>query len=75
MIHGSEVNRSQRARLALAVHFQDQPNRYVPHTDATGRPTVHINDLLCRKDSGGKPDYADPAICPVLWPGRKGSPS
>jgi hypothetical protein len=74
-IHGSEVNRSRRDRLALAVHFQDHPNHYVPHTDAAGRQTVHINDLLCRKDPDGNPDYCDPAICPVLWSDRKGTPS
>lgn len=74
-IHGSEVNRSRRDRLALAVHFQDHANHYVPHTDAAGRQTVHINDLLCRKDPDGKPDYSDPAICPVLWSDRKGSSS
>jgi ectoine hydroxylase-related dioxygenase (phytanoyl-CoA dioxygenase family) len=69
-IHGSEPNRSQRDRLALAVHFQDHPNHYIPHTDAAGRRTVHINDLLCRKDANGNPDYSDPAICPVLWSNR-----
>lgn len=67
-IHGSEANRSTRDRLAVAVHFQDQANRYVPHADESGKRTVHINDLLCRKDPQGFPDYSDPAICPVLWP-------
>jgi ectoine hydroxylase-related dioxygenase (phytanoyl-CoA dioxygenase family) len=70
MIHGSEPNRSQHDRLALALHFQDDLNHYVPHADATGKRTVHINDLLCRKDADGNPDYADPAICPMLWSNR-----
>lgn len=74
-IHGSEVNRSDSDRLALALHFQDTSNHYVPHTDASGRLTVHINDLLCRKDSAGHPDYSDPAICPQLWPEPRGSAS
>ncbi|AXX31930.1 Phytanoyl-CoA dioxygenase [Actinosynnema pretiosum subsp. pretiosum] len=67
-IHGSGVNRSHRDRVALALHFQDADNRYVPHVDENGKRTVHINDLLCRKDAHGNPDYADPDICPVLWP-------
>jgi len=72
-IHGSEANRSaDRDRLALALHFQDDTNRYVRHEDASGKRTVHINDLLCRKDQQGNPDYSDPDICPVLWPDRKG---
>jgi hypothetical protein len=75
MIHGSEVNRSGRDRLALALHFQDQANHYVRHTDAAGRQTVHINDLLCRKGPDGNPDYSDPAICPELWSDRKGTSS
>jgi hypothetical protein len=36
--------------------------------DESGRRTVHINDLLVRKDAEGNPDYSDPDICPVLWP-------
>ncbi|WP_433534566.1 phytanoyl-CoA dioxygenase family protein [Micromonospora sp. CA-249363] len=69
-IHGSEPNRSaDRDRLALALHFQDDSNRYVTHFEESGRRTVHINDLLCRQDADGNPDYSDPAICPVLWSG------
>lgn len=67
-IHGSEANRSTKDRLAVAVHFQDHANHYIPHEDESGRRTVHINDLLCRKDHKGFPDYSDPAICPMLWP-------
>jgi ectoine hydroxylase-related dioxygenase (phytanoyl-CoA dioxygenase family) len=67
-IHGSEANRSDRDRLALAIHMQDDSNRYVEHLDGDGRRTLHINDLLCRKDAEGNPDYSDPEICPVLWP-------
>jgi ectoine hydroxylase-related dioxygenase (phytanoyl-CoA dioxygenase family) len=67
-IHGSEANRSDRDRWALAVHMADASNHYVPHLDESGRRTVHINDLLVRKDAEGNPDYADPDICPVLWP-------
>ncbi len=66
-IHGSLPNRSQQPRIALAVHMQDESNRYQEHIDASGRRTVHVNDMLVRKDAEGKPDYADPEICPILW--------
>jgi hypothetical protein len=66
-IHGSAPNRSGRERLALTVHFQDGANRY-REAAADERATLHVNDVLCRRDAAGLPDYADPAICPVLWP-------
>jgi ectoine hydroxylase-related dioxygenase (phytanoyl-CoA dioxygenase family) len=68
-IHGSAPNSSDRPRVALAVHMQDQENRYVPAVDATGKRSSHLNDFLCRKDAAGDPDYGDPEVCPVLWSG------
>lgn len=67
-VHGSAPNRSDRPRTALTVHLQDAANRYAPRADAHGRRALHINDLLCRADESGYPDYTDPDICPVLWP-------
>jgi ectoine hydroxylase-related dioxygenase (phytanoyl-CoA dioxygenase family) len=66
-IHGSEDNEGRADRMALAIHLQDAANRYVEHLDENGRRTVHINDLLCRRDADGNPDYADPDVCPTLW--------
>ena len=66
-IHGSRPNRSDRARLALAVHMQDQANGYARRTDANGKRLTHLNDFMCRRDASGDPDYHDPEICPVLW--------
>lgn len=66
-IHGSMPNRSDKQRLALAIHLQDESNRYRKHVDEAGKETLHINDLLCRRGADGLPDYADPEICPVLW--------
>lgn len=66
-IHGSRPNNSDRPRVALAVHMQDESNRYTSVVDGNGKRLVHLNDFLCRKNDNGDPDYADPAVCPVLW--------
>lgn len=66
-IHGSYPNTSSTPRLALAVHMQDRDNRYCAAHDAAGKPIIHINDILCRRDAGGRPDYRDPVVCPVLY--------
>jgi ectoine hydroxylase-related dioxygenase (phytanoyl-CoA dioxygenase family) len=71
-MHGSYPNRTSTPRLAFAAHFQDESNRYRPARTASGKQVVHINDILCRKDSDGLPDYADPDICPLLWPRANG---
>lgn len=67
-IHGSLPNRGNRPRVALTVHVQDGSNRYRAYRDCRGKLAVHVNDALCRKGASGEPDYADPEICPVLWP-------
>lgn len=66
-LHGSGRNLSGLPRIALAVHMQDADNRYALGHDEHGRPFLHINDLACRKNGQGLPDYTDPHICPVLW--------
>jgi hypothetical protein len=65
-IHGSPPNRSGAPRRSLAVHMQDDANRYRRQLGPDGNPILHINDLLCRKGPDGQPDYTDPDICPVL---------
>jgi Phytanoyl-CoA dioxygenase (PhyH) len=67
LIHGSYPNNSNRFRLAIAIHLQDQNNYYQSSWNHKGEP-VHIGyDLLCRKLPDGNPDYSDPAIFPLLW--------
>jgi ectoine hydroxylase-related dioxygenase (phytanoyl-CoA dioxygenase family) len=66
-IHGSGPNLSDRPRRSIAIHLQDGPNRYQPFTFRSGNRAEHNNDHLCRQ-VGGVPDYADPLICPQLWP-------
>lgn len=66
LVHGSYPNRTDRARLAFAIHYQDGENRHAPRSDSD-RSAVHLNDMLCRACPDGTPDYADPEICPVLF--------
>lgn len=70
-IHGSLPNRSDRPRLALAVHLQDRDNRYTPRRGPDGKPLSMIDEKLCRRLPGGEPDFADPAVFPVIWPARE----
>lgn len=70
-VHGSFANLTDCPRLALSIHLQDGRNRYRKYLNAEGKPLLHLNDLLCRKNDVGEPDYSDPDICPVLW--RKSS--
>lgn len=66
--HGSSGNLTDRPRLAVVLHLQDGPNRYRPATDDGGKPVEYKHDRIARKDGGGLPDYADPILCPRLWP-------
>jgi ectoine hydroxylase-related dioxygenase (phytanoyl-CoA dioxygenase family) len=65
--HGSGINRTDRPRITLTVHMQDEQNRYRPAQDADGKPFVYRNDTVCRRLPSGEPDYHDPDICPVIW--------
>jgi hypothetical protein len=71
-LHGSYPNLSQDPRIALAVHLQDETNRFHLSRDERGNPKFHIIDTLCRKDADGNPDYTDPDVCPVLWSSSDG---
>ncbi len=66
-IHGSGPNRSPLPRRSIAVHMQDDANRFREYRYPDGRLARHGNDLLCRKH-GDYPDYTDPIFCPVIWP-------
>lgn len=66
-IHGSYANRSDRARVALAVHLQDGANQYQPATKPDGRPVQLYNDVICAKNAAGEPDYSDASVFPTLW--------
>lgn len=65
-IHGSGPNYSTQPRRSIAVHLQDESNRYQKYLYPDGRPARHDLDELCRKVDG-VPDYTDPDFCPVLY--------
>jgi ectoine hydroxylase-related dioxygenase (phytanoyl-CoA dioxygenase family) len=65
--HGSKGNHSDRPRRAISLHLQDGANQYRDYELSDGT-TVHYNhDVLVRKTPDGRPDYADPTYCPVIW--------
>ena len=66
-LHGSGPNRGDRPRIGLTAHLQDGANHYQRVLDEQGNLCGHANDRACRKLADGSPDYADPAVCPVLW--------
>ena len=65
-IHGSGPNYSNHPRRSIAVHLQDESNRYQEYHYPDGRPARHDLDQLCRKIDGF-PDYTDPDFCPILY--------
>ncbi len=65
-IHGSGPNRTDRPRRSIAVHLQDRSNRWTEYHFEDGRLAHHDNDALVRQVDG-RPDYADPDICPTLF--------
>jgi ectoine hydroxylase-related dioxygenase (phytanoyl-CoA dioxygenase family) len=66
-LHASDINWSDRPRVSLALHLQDDANRYRPYRNECGELWKVVNDRLCRRESSGYPDYRDPDVCPVLW--------
>lgn len=66
-IHGSGPNRSNKPRRSIAIHLQDDKNRWREYRYESGELASHENDVLVRQVDG-HPDYTDPIICPQLWP-------
>jgi len=65
--HGSGPNLADRPRRAISLHLQDGDNAYRPWRRPDGSPVVYNHDVLVRRTADGRPDYADPDFCPVLW--------
>lgn len=66
-VHGSGPNLSDQPRRSIAIHLQDDANRWQEYRWPDGCLAQHDNDSLVRKVNG-HPDYRDPVICPQLWP-------
>jgi ectoine hydroxylase-related dioxygenase (phytanoyl-CoA dioxygenase family) len=65
--HGSGANRSGRPRRAVSFHLQDGANEYRRFVLGDGSPVTYNHDVLVRRLPDGRPDYADPEYCPVLY--------
>jgi hypothetical protein len=65
--HGSGPNRSDRPRRAISLHLQDGANAYRAFPLSDGGIVQYNHDALVRRTAGGRPDYADPEFCPVLY--------
>jgi hypothetical protein len=66
--HGSGPNVSTMPRRAVSLHLQDGENQYRQYTRPDGSTVVYNHDVVVRRTPEGVPDYADPDICPQLWP-------
>ncbi len=65
--HGSGPNRGDRPRRAISLHLQDGANEYRRFALSDGSAVAYNHDVLVRRLPDGRPDYADPEYCPVLW--------
>jgi hypothetical protein len=65
--HGSGANRSDRPRRAISFHLQDGDNAYRAYPLTGGGVVEYNHDSLVRRTADGRPDYADPDYCPVIW--------
>ncbi|MFF3751433.1 phytanoyl-CoA dioxygenase family protein [Streptomyces sp. NPDC002018] len=67
-MHGSGANLAATARNAISIHYQDEANHYRAANDDDGTPAAYVHDQFVRPLPNGEPDYADPEICPLVWP-------
>lgn len=65
--HGSGANVSGRPRRAVSLHLQDGANEFREFPLSDGGLAFYNHDSLVQKTSDGRPDYADPDYCPILW--------
>jgi len=65
--HGSGANVSGRPRRAVSLHLQDGANEWREYRLSGGTVAAYNHDVLVRKTPDGRPDYADPEFCPVIW--------
>ncbi|MDG4764621.1 phytanoyl-CoA dioxygenase family protein [Solwaraspora sp. WMMD406] len=68
--HGSGANVSGRPRQAISLHLQDGDNAWREYSLSDGTVAAYNHDVLVRRTPDGRPDYADPEYCPVIWRDR-----
>ena len=68
--HGSAPNVGSVPRSAISVHLQDDANLYRAARGSDGEPSSYVHDSFVRRRPTGEPDYRDPEICPLIWPGK-----
>jgi ectoine hydroxylase-related dioxygenase (phytanoyl-CoA dioxygenase family) len=71
--HGSGANLSDRPRRAISLHLQDGANEHSDYRLDDGASVVYNHDVLVRRTADGRPDYADPDFCPVIWRAATGA--
>ncbi|MFE9655120.1 phytanoyl-CoA dioxygenase family protein [Micromonospora sp. NPDC006431] len=73
--HGSGPNVSGRPRRAISLHLQDGGNAWREYPLSDGTLAGYNHDVLVRRTPDGRPDYADPEFCPVIWGDRAQQPT
>jgi hypothetical protein len=68
--HGSGPNVGDRPRQAVSLHLQDGGNAWREYRLSDGTLAAYNHDVLVRRTPDGRPDYADPEFCPVVWRDR-----
>jgi hypothetical protein len=67
LFHASAINTSEKKRMAVAIHLQDESNTYKAAFKDNGDKIVIGYEKNCSKDADGNPDYRDKMMFPVLW--------
>ena len=67
LLHGSENNMSTTPRWALAIHIQDEQNKYQKLYNADGEKVTIGYDDICEKDQQGMPNYSDNLMFPMIF--------
>lgn len=65
--HFSGHNRSSRSRRVIQLCLQPGTNAFREFRLDDGQRAVYNHDWLVRPGRDGRPDYADPDFCPVIW--------
>ena len=67
VFHASSVNSSDKNRISITIHLQDESNTFKQAYNDAGEKIRIGYERICREDENGNPDYRDPKIFPVLW--------